>query len=106
MSVEQLNSWVKSSQADAQIEKLVKLWKAQNLAGLIDAEHTRTKIKVNHIVFTKVSKMSFAYLMKSNACLVYRNKGELLYSDKASLNKVFYIVLYGGFSLAAGDKSC
>ena len=70
-----------------------------------DADHTRQKIKVNHMVFTKISKNSFGYLLRSNASLVFRQKGELLYSDKFQLNKAFFIVLYGSFSLLKNGGS-
>ena len=86
-------------------EKFVKSWKEQSIRGDTEAHLSSAKIKCNHIIFTKISKNSFSYLLKTTSALVFRNKNELLYTAKVALNKVFYIVIYGSFSLATKNGS-
>jgi len=63
----------------------------------------RSKIKFNHLIFTKMSKSAFTILFKMYGSLIFRNQGEMLYTHKAPITKYFYIVLYGGFNLHAND---
>ena len=99
MSIAQIHDWVKSNEIDIMIEKFTKLWKEQIDRNHTDADHTRQKIKCNHIIFTKLSKQTFSYLMRTSASLVFRDKNALLYMDNIAVSKVFFIVLYGSFTL-------
>lgn len=87
------------------MEGYVRLWKQAIGASpdRNDSDLTRSKIKFNHLIFTKLSKKAFTILLKTIGNLIFRNKNEMLYSDKASISKFFYIVVFGGFSLYNKD---
>ena len=101
MKIKQLQNHVKLKQLDQIQSDYVKLWKQQSHGGHSDAELTRSKIKFNHLIFTKLSKTLYSNLMKSFGSLVFKNTNEMLYTDKVPLTKCFYIVLYGSFTLLA-----
>ena len=104
MHVHQIDEHLRDYQTDQNLEGYIKLWKEKMDKNEHDTDLTLSKIKFNHLIFTKLTKIAFKNMIQTYGTLMFLKRNELLYTEQAPITKHFYFVLYGSFSMEKTAK--